>query len=541
MSRLRAALPWIAILVLAAAVRAPSLTAARPYINYVDEGNYLHVSARMLRDGRWLPDVYLYPSLPIEAVALVARAGGPLYRLTHGHGLRRDVISKLNHYYDVLEPFELLLLGRVLSFLCGLGAVLLTGFLAQRVAGRRSGLLAAFLAALLPGLVIRGGIAMVDTYATLFVAACLLLTERVHSSQSAVAAGAMAGLAFASKYPAVLVALSFALTVGLNTPSWRERLRLWTLGALGAVIAALVAMPGLLLRTTDVLAGIRRQRELYGNLDSPPLWPQIVERAEWDLPFDGPELGWTFVILALAGLVVALGDRRTRASAAGWSLYSIISLALYARQGFQPFRNLLPLLPVACASVAILHARLRERLPRPILADTAAFLLIASLFGPAVLSFASDRAQLRDSRTETVDWLVRQSRPGQTVLVLDHLAFLPSELKRLPGRDVEVVSWPWMQQRLKRNRTRFLVLSQMTTRDGQPLIPYRWRQILFRRYTLRARFGEEPALPNPGVWHGNRQTIYVLERKRQESHSARGGDGSGQVPEKSSSTRRSGL
>jgi hypothetical protein len=273
-------------------------------------------------------------------------------------------------------------------------------------------------------------------------------------------------------------------------------------------------MPGLLLRTADVVAGIQRQQELYKSLDSPPLWPQVFERAEWDLPFDGPELGWTFVILALAGLAVALWDRRTRASAAGWTLYLTVSLVLYARQGFQPFRNLLPLVPVACVAVAILQARLRERLPKPVHADAAAILLIASLFGPPALRFAQDRAQLADSRTEAIDWLARHSRPGQTVLVLDHLAFLPSELQRLPERNIEIVSWPWMQQRLKRNRTRFLVLSQMATVNGQPLIPYRWRQILFRRYTLRARFGEEPVLPIPGLWHGNRQTIYVLERKR---------------------------
>src|SRR5215210_7025992 len=113
LSSIKAALPWIAVLLLAAAVRAPSLTAAQPYINYVDEGNYLHVSARMVRDGRWIPDEFMYPSLPITAVAAAARA--------YDSRMGDRVLTGENGYYDVLEPFELLLLGRVLSFLAGLG------------------------------------------------------------------------------------------------------------------------------------------------------------------------------------------------------------------------------------------------------------------------------------------------------------------------------------------------------------------------------------------------------------------------------------
>ena len=80
MRRLRPVLPWLAVLLLAVAVRAPALTAARPYMSYVDEGNYLHVPARMIRDGSWIPDQFLYPSLPINLVAATARASDPFYR-----------------------------------------------------------------------------------------------------------------------------------------------------------------------------------------------------------------------------------------------------------------------------------------------------------------------------------------------------------------------------------------------------------------------------------------------------------------------------
>jgi MFS family permease len=503
MSRLRAA-PWIAVLLLAAAVRAPSLTAARPYISYVDEGNYLHTSARMIRDRRWIPDNFMYPSLPVTAVAAAARAYDPR--------MGDEVHTGDGGYYDVLEPFEILFLGRLLSFLAGLGVVLVTGLLARRVAGPRAGLLAAFTAALLPALVARGGIATVDPYATLFVTACLLFTDRARTSErpdrEAFLAGAMAGFAFASKYPAILVSLSFALTVWLSRPGWRERLRLWTIGAAGAVAAALVAMPGIVTVPEQVLAGIRRQAELYRELPSPPLWPQVVERAEWDIPFRGPELGWTFVVLAAAGLAAALRDRRTHPAAAGWTLFLALVVMLYSRQSFQPFRNFLPVVPILCVAVAVLFARLKVSW-----AQGAAFLLIGLLFGPPVVRFARERARTEDSRTQAIDWLARNSRPGQTVLVLNDLAFMPSEIARLERRKVVVQGWDRLQQRLHGRRVRYLVITQMGTAEGRPLISDEWVGRILERFEQRAEFGEEPAISIPGYWRGNRQLIRVLERR----------------------------
>ncbi|HVG08787.1 MAG TPA: glycosyltransferase family 39 protein [Thermoanaerobaculia bacterium] len=503
MNRLRV-LPWIAILLLAAAVRAPSLTAAQPYMSYVDEGNYLHVPARMIRDGRWIPDEFMYPSLPITAVTAAARTYGPL--------MEDGVLTREGGYYDVLEPFEILLLGRILSFLAGLGVVLATGLLARRVAGPRAGYLAAFTAALLPALVARGGIATVDPYATLFVTACLLFTDRVRTSdqpgRDALLAGAMAGLAFASKYPAILVSLSFALTVWLSRPAWRERLRLWTIGAAGAIGAALAAMPGIVTVPEQVLSGIRRQSELYRELTSPPLWPQVVEQAEWDLPFHGPELGWIFLALAAAGLAVALWDRRTRPSAAGWMLFLALVVMLYSRQSFQPFRNFLPVVPIACVAVAVLFDRFKVSW-----ADAGALLLIGTLFAPQAIRFAWERAQFKDSRAQTIDWVERNSRSGQTVLVLNDLAFLPSEIGRLEGRNVEVLGWDRMQQRLLGRRVRYLVITQMSTAEGRPLISQEQIGTILESYEQRAEFGEEPTTPFPGQWHGNRQIIRVLERR----------------------------
>ncbi len=516
MNRPFSALSWIAILLLAAALRLPAVSAARPYMTYVDEGNVLHPVARMLRAGGWDPGWYLYPSLPINTIAAGARLYEPFYREAHGRTLRDDIKSLDTAFYNVLEPFELMVLGRTIGLLAGLGTVLLTGLLARRLAGPRAGLFAAFLAALAPPLVIRAGIVSVDSYAALFTTACLFFTDRTRSSRrpwlDALLAGAMAGCAFTSKYPAVLVSLAFALTVFLVYRSWLERLRLWTLGGLGAVAGAVLTMPALASRPAAVLDAVLSQGRIYGELISPPLWRQAILRAEWDLPFEHPELGVIYLLLAAAGLRVALRDRDVSPSAWGWVLYGGITLALCLRYSFQPFRNLLPFVPVTCVAISLLLEKARKRIARPVWVHPAAALLIAALFGRPVSEYALERLRYVDSRTEAADWLAARSWPQDTIIVLHDLAFQPSELERIPGHKA-LRRWPAVRNGLDHLEARFLVYGELQTEQGQRILRPKVHKRIRQRYNLRAQFGEHATPPFDDWWRNNRQIIYVMERR----------------------------
>jgi hypothetical protein len=518
-------LPWIAILLLAAAVRFPAAIAAMPYMNYVDDGNYLHPVAQMLRTGTWDPGWYLYPTLPLTAVAATARLYGPVYTAVHGRPMRQDLLPPGGEYYDLFEPVELLLIGRLLALAMSLGVVLLTGLLARRLAPlsapgsdrSRAGLLAAFAAALVPALVVRGGIATVNPYAVFFTLACLLFSDRLRTSsrpnREALAAGAMAGLAFASKYPAVLVSLAFAATVLFVRSGWGERLRLGALGGAGAVAGMIAGIPPLLTNPRGVLAAVFQQGTFYTELPSPQtFWQQTFQRAEWDIPYNHPELGWPFLLLGVAGLVAGAWMRDISGTVRAWWVYIVACLGLYTRYGYQPFRNLLPLVPLLCIGVALLVIRLRSRLRRPAWADAAALLLIAALFAPPVTGYALERWRFQDSRQQAVDWLATHTGPEDTVVVLRELVFLPGELERLEAKIV--------QRRLAAVRTsirqavpRFLVLGETTTEQGQKEIGPALRKKILARYELRARFGEDSIPPVGYWWHGNRQTVYVLERR----------------------------
>jgi len=514
----------LAILLVAAAVRLPNLTAGYPYVNYVDEGNFLYPVSEMLRQHRWEPGWYLYPSLPLIATATAARLADPVRRTLRGGRSLADDLRSNNGMYDDLSP-DLLIAGRVTSLLAGLGIVVLAGRLARRLAGPRAGLAAALLTAVAPPLVIRGAIASVDPFAAFFVLAVLLFAERLRTAvgerpgREAFAAGAMAGFAFAAKYPALLAGLVPLWIVLRSAPPEREKrrakLRLLVLVAAGAASAAVVAMPGLLLHPRDAWAAILRQGVLYAGLTSPaPLWRQALVRAEWDLPYDHPELGAAFLLLALAGLVFAWRDRELSPAVQAWSLYAAAALLLVLRYPFHPFRNLLPLVAPACILVAILWDRLRARLAGPLQAaavDAGAVILLAFFFVRPIAGYAWKRLHLRDSRAEAVEWLAPRLRPGDAVLVIRELAILPEELDRLPVRTF-LAHWPRVTRAIANRHHRFLVASV-----PPPSGPYRLdpdsRAALLRDYEVRVQLGTDPTPQDDYWWHGNRQIVFVLERR----------------------------
>jgi len=508
-------LAGIAILLLAAFLRAPSLTAAKPYINYVDEGNYLHPVAKVLRAGTWDPRSYMYPQLPVTLAAAAARLYAPFHPLRHGGRTLREDLSAEGPVYDVLEPFELLFAGRFLSFLASLGVVALTGLYARRLLGTAAGVFAAFLAAWLPGLVLRGGIATVDPWAALFALACFVFTDRMRTSarpgREVFVAGAMAGLAFASKYPAVLVVAGAALILLLDETSWREKRRRLLLGAAGLTAGMVLAMPALVLHPQEVARDLDRQNQLYTHLDpTPRLWEQAVLRAEWDLPYEHPELGIPFLLLAAAGAGLALRDRRLARTAAGWLLFLAVSLALYLPKSFQPFRNLLPHLSLLCLFATVLYARLRERLARPLWVDAGAVLVVLALFARPVTDWWWQRAHLMDSRRQAIDWLAARTGPDDRLLVLRELGFARSELRRLAGTIVER-RWEGSRDALRNRKVRFLVLCQLD-RQGERIDTAAFPAVR-RGYVLRERFGEHATPNQPGWWKGNRQVISLFEKK----------------------------
>ena len=516
MNRWRAVLAGIAILLIAAAVRLPALTAGLPYATYVDEGNVLHHVVHLLAARTWEPDTYSYPSLPFYLVAAAALAYSPVYAAVHGRPLREDLSPDPPRYYDIVEPAELIVLGRLVTLAFSLGIVVLTGLLARRLAGPAAGLFAAWLAALVPALVARSAVVNINPMMVFFVLGALLFAEAARDGgrprRDAILAGAMTGLAAATKYPAALVCLPVALAILLASALWRERLVRLLLAAAAAVSAILLAMPALWLRTSHVLAGLQMMSLIYGVQEIGSYWDQAVRRAEWDLPLEHPEVGIVFLLLASAGLIPALLEYAWRRTVWGWLLFGAANGLLLAPYKFRAFRNLLALVPLACVLAALLYARIRRSVPRPLALDLAAAALPVLLFAPALCSYIGLQLRLEDSREQAIHWLAEHAGARDRVLFAEELAFLPDRIASLRASEIDVEPWAEARDRIVERRFHYVVLGELSRPRGGLKIRPPMRARILRNYAVAASFGQYPTQAVGGRFNGNRQLVYILKR-----------------------------
>lgn len=517
MKRSRTLALWIAVLLVATLVRLPTLTAGLPYLNYVDEGHVLHHVIHHLDRGTWVPDTYSYPTLPFYIVTAAALAYSPVYAAVHGRSLRDDLSPMPSIYYDIVLPTDLLILGRLITLAFSLGLIVLTGLYARRLAGPAAGFFAAWTAALLPALVARSVIVNINPIVAFFVLAAFYFAEDAREGdrpwRGAALAGVMVGLATVSKYPSALVCLPVTLAILLGRRPFKDRFRQLFLAGGAALLTAAVCMPALVLRTRDVRDQMGNMSSVYEHQGIGSYWEQAVLRAEWDLPLNHPEMGLIFLALTAAGVAVALADRRWRKTALGWLLFTAATAVLLAPYNFRAFRNLLPLVPLACTAAALLYARLREALPQPHAADVAAALIPVTLFFPALDQYIRHQATLVDTREQALAWLAEHTRPQDRVLVSAELTFLPTRLDTLEA-DAVVQPWGRARERIMKRRFNYVVVGELRTRDGRQMIPNPVRDQILFFYEPKAQFGSGLTHASRGGFRGNQQTIYILKRKR---------------------------
>jgi hypothetical protein len=511
-------------LVLGGWLRWPGVFAAYPYLTYVDEGHLLHPVRETLATGTWDPSHNNYPQLPVRAIASAARLLSTFAGVWPIAPAVADAKAEMP-FYDQIEPPELILVGRLLSWLLSLGIIALVSTLAFRQAGETAGVVAGFAAALLPALVLRGSAIIVDLYATLFVLAAMTLVpvakERQLFLRSALA-GCCCGCAAISKYPAGLALVAVAIVIAL-LPETGVRRKLTALAAagVGAALAAAILMPSTWQQPAKVWRRMVWQGSNYSTKSSQDLWQQAFKKAEWDLPpIDTPELGWVFVALALLGLVVLSRRRASRAWAIASTVFIVLLVALHSRYAFQAFRNLLPAAGLGCVAFGAGAAwGLGEWIRRPRVVAMLSVAALLALFLPAGLAFRADRGDLVDSRRQAIDWLLENRGKRKPVMVLAEIALPRRELERLPGR-VLVAPWDQARPRLRAGGPRFLVVAALA-RDGRPLISDEDRGKLLEHYRIRTDFGDQWSEVGKFAWRGNRLQVWVLERRGEARPPAR--------------------
>lgn len=326
-----------------------------------------------------------------------------------------------------------LLIARWVSVLASVATVLVVGRAAARIGGRDVGLLGAALMASIPLEAMQTHYASCDpllgtTVALLCLAGCAFTRDR--DAWRAAATGAALGLAFATKYNAIVLGAVPAWVVLEVAFTERSPKRVALLAAAvlgGFVVATALACPPWLFETRRVLGQMRWINFMStvgnwlpaNNNVSPDVgWygaSPYLYRLFASLPF---ALGWPLWLAALAGVGLALWrhDAFDRVLLAGAGAY----FALLGQTNVSFARYVVPLLPV----LAILTARMLAVLPvRRAARATIALGIVAYGFA---LGFSQVARFSYDQQIAVAAW-IRAAFPAQAwpelrVVVPEHVA-----------------------------------------------------------------------------------------------------------------------
>jgi len=510
------------ILVIAAVLRIAPAFNSLPYIDYIDEGYILHQSIEVFRhrspDTRW----YAYPPLPAYLTAAATLAYSPFFHIRTGHSLRddlpktKDLHTPEGDNYDLITPPDLIAAGRLVVVSLSLTTVIIIGLLGQSLFDQRVAIFAMLISALCPALVRRSSIVIIDSFTTFFAILTAYLSVLVFNEtrpRAATAlsfgAGIAAGFAFASKYT-LFVCFGAVLVAAIFHPECSLRKRITAAAFAGATFGGALGSPLLLIMPIPVWNALKLTIADYDTLTSSPGY---VGQA-----FQSAELGPLLILIGLIGIVWMLRDSNARIFSVGWLILAAGLFVLLGFRTFQPFRNLLPIVPGLCLASAAALIKTWDSLPsgRYRIAGrlAVAIVIAASVLTLATASYGAiqTRLSVRDTRVTTVNWLREHVDRSQPILVLSELGFLPHELKR--AGSVRVASLPKALLLLREGSFAFIISTQFAeipkAPDAKSQQIKEW-ELATRELPVVAKFGEVRPPIQPYFWRTNDELILVLK------------------------------
>jgi hypothetical protein len=521
LSRRNESILWLVLVGVAAFLRFAPIGSHLPYIDYVDEGHVLHPAIGILQAKTFDSSIYTYPPLTSYLTIAAVKVYSPIYRLIHHHKISegfpadRDFHTPLGDNYDLITPPEIVWLGRLVAACLSLGTVMLSGAIARRLGGARSSLFAMLFAALCPALVSRGSIVSLDTTATFFVAASLYFCQRMLKSGErnentawrwAAAAGIASGFAFGGKFTAGAVFAAVLVTILFLPHPRKSKTVLALISTAGLFAGIFCSVPGAVLHPSAIAREISGISRFYQTIHS--------DAGYWSMAFSAGEVGVPLMIVSLAGIIWMLWDAPTRRTVLGWIAFGVLLLSAIIFSSFQPFRNVLPLVPPLCIAAALLLGRIR--LASALWIVPGVVVVIGLSLGWSSAIYCRGRMSHVDARVRAIDWLQQHASKGDKVLGIRELAVLPSEWKRIAANST-VVSWTEAADLLEREHFDYLVTGEFDLRylpDAGRWSAYlaHWKERT-APLPVEASFGAVVTPIVPYLWRTNDERILILRNK----------------------------
>jgi hypothetical protein len=421
------------ILLIALVLRLWGIGFGLPNLYHPDEDAVIMPAVQMIQTGDLEPARLEYGSLHIYTLVAVETA---VYLLMARSGLVDGVedltIYQRGTYPAIYEFPQFFLAARLVSAVMGVGIVLFTYLLANRLGNRRVGLMAAAVAAVLPALVSNAHFATPDTPLTFYVMLALYLLVRVYdeweqdNGWAYLGAGFVCGLAVSTKYNGLALGLPLLLVPLLKVHSWDGWLRLRTLvGPLGMALGFLAGTPYALLNLPHFLYWFGYSLHLYETPGFVPVQPSWW----WHLEYLLTSPNALVFVLGVAGFGLTLRQWGQRGLIVnGFALLLWLAIVGQTRTAG---RMWLPTAPLFVIWTAVLLDFLAGWLPQRLPAlwpsrftpHAFRFSLFALLLLPLFISSAltNRRFQGDDVRTLTQRWVEANIGDGRTI-ALDYFA-----------------------------------------------------------------------------------------------------------------------
>ena len=401
----------LAILALAAGVRFRGIAFGLPDVDArPDETTVMNLAIGFFT-GDLNPHFFNYPTLYPYCLF-------GLYACYYVWGTLRGEFASLSDLAAryASDPTRFFLLDRALSALAGTATVYVVYRIGSQLAGRRTGLIAAFFLALAHLHVRDSHFGVTDVAATLLITCSVLFILRATDDWSPgnwLVAGALAGLATATKYAGALLVLSAALAI-LFYSRHRGRTRPALLFLSGLLVAFLMGCPFALFDASRFASDFAAEAEhlrLGHRL--------ILGRGWWyHLKYTLPiGLGRTLFLAALVGIPILM-KRDWRKAA----VFLAFPLAYYAVAGSGQtvfVRYMIPLLPFLSITAAVFVSAAggllpaRGAVPKALAIAALALLVIFPSIRKVVLT---DRLlATKDSRQLAIEWARREIPRGSSV------------------------------------------------------------------------------------------------------------------------------
>jgi hypothetical protein len=342
-----------------------------------------------------------------------------------------------------LDPTRVFVAGRLLTALVGAGTAVATGVLGSRVwaadgvSARLAGVLAALLLAVAPLHVLNSHYVKHDVPVTFLIVLAYLAYDRLwnlppeggsygstqgvagrhpitigsfrlQAEGSLIAAAAITGVAFATHYYAIFLAIPLAWSAARGARDRGDALRRIAIAAAVSGAVFFLLSPFILVEPGTALRDIRANRQIVLDRAVANLG-YVASAARYGRLLLLDTAGPVTAVLALAGLGVAVRRDPKRTM---WLLAFPVPFLLFIAGTFPASRYLVPVVPflVLFAAIAVAELWRKQRL--------AAQLLFTAAFATAGLESLRTDAFIRqtDTRTLALDYIRLHVPAGATVL-----------------------------------------------------------------------------------------------------------------------------